>query len=79
MAPMPQGGNEQEMTQSTRKFAGTLLMLLLIIVYSIAASAIYANFLGGAPWWVLIPFFAIAGGLWFFPAAWIIRWMARPD
>ncbi|MHB1101216.1 MAG: DUF2842 domain-containing protein [Devosia sp.] len=67
------------MTQSTRKFAGTLLMLLLIVVYSIGAGAIYANFLGGAAWWVLILYFAVAGLSWFFPAAWIIRWMARPD
>ncbi|MDP1729710.1 MAG: DUF2842 domain-containing protein [Devosia sp.] len=67
------------MTQSTRKLIGTLLTLLLIVVYSIAAGAIYANFLAGAAWWVLIPYFAVAGLMWFFPAAWIIRWMARPD
>jgi hypothetical protein len=37
------------------------------------------SWLAAAPWWGLILFFAVAGGLWFFPAAWIIRWMARPD
>lgn len=67
------------MTQSTRKFVGTLLTLLLIVVYSIGAGAIYAHFLGGAAWWVLILYFAAAGLSWFFPAAWIIGWMARPD
>ena len=67
------------MTQSTRKLLGTLLVLFSIVVYAIAAGAIYANFLGNAPWWVLIAYFAIAGSLWFFPATWIIRWMARPD
>ena len=67
------------MTQSTRKLIGIVLTLLLIVVYSIAAGAIYANFLVGAAWWVLILYFAIAGLIWFFPASWIIRWMARPD
>jgi hypothetical protein len=67
------------MTQSARKLAGTVLILLLILVYSIGAMAIYANFLGGAAWWILILYFAVAGALWFFPASWIIRWMARPD
>jgi RsiW-degrading membrane proteinase PrsW (M82 family) len=67
------------MTQRTRKFVGTIGLIVLIIVYSIAATALYANFLGGQPWWVLIMYFAVAGLLWFFPAAWIIRWMARPD
>jgi hypothetical protein len=67
------------MTQRMRKLAGTILLLLSIVLYSIGAMAIYAVFLDGAVWWVLILYFAIAGGLWFFPASWIIRWMARPD
>jgi hypothetical protein len=67
------------MTQSIRKLIGTMLTLLLIVVYSIAAAAIYANFLAGAAWWLLILYFAVAGLVWFFPASWIIRWMARPD
>ncbi len=61
-----------------RKLAGTILLLLSIVLDSIGAMAIYAAFLD-AVWWVLILYFAVAGGLWFFPASWIIRWMARPD
>lgn len=67
------------MNVRTRKFLGTIAMILLIIVYSILVGAIYANFLGGQDWWVLILFFAAAGLLWFFPASWTIRWMSRPD
>lgn len=67
------------MTQRSRKFVGTLLLLAVLIGYSILAGAIYANFLGGQAWWVLIVYFAVAGLLWFFPAAWIVRWMAKPD
>ena len=47
--------------------------------WSLAAPLAGLLVLGGAPWWVLILFFAAAGIAWFFPAAWIIRWMALPD
>lgn len=67
------------MNQRTRKLVGTLLILLLVIAYAIGVGAIYANVLEDAPWWGLILYFAVAGLLWFFPAAAIIRWMARPD
>ena len=68
-----------KMRQRSRKLVGTLGVVGLIVVYSIGVGAIYANFLGGQPWWVLIGFFAAAGLLWFFPASWMIRWMAKPD
>ena len=68
-----------KVTQRSRKLLGTLGVVGLIVVYSIGVGAIYANFLGGQPRWVLIGFFATAGLLWFFPAAWLIRWMAKPD
>lgn len=70
---------QRNMTQSARKLIGTLLVLVSIIVWCVLAVAIYSTWLGGAPWWALILFFAVTGALWFFPAAWIIRWMARPD
>jgi RsiW-degrading membrane proteinase PrsW (M82 family) len=72
-------GGEDGMKQRTRKLMGTLGLLALIVVFCVVAGAIYANLLGDQPWWVLIVYFAIAGSLWFFPAAWMIRWMARPD
>lgn len=67
------------MTQSTRKLIGTVLTLGSIVLWCILGGAIYMNWLAAAPWWALILFFAVAGGSWFFPAAWIIRWMAKPD
>lgn len=67
------------MTQRTRELMGTLALIAVTIGYMIIASAIYANLLGGQAWWVLIIYFAVAGLGWFFPAAWIIRWMSRPD
>lgn len=67
------------MTQRSRKLWGTLGLIALIVVYCVAVMAVYLNLLGGQPWWVLIIFFAVAGLGWFFPASWLIRWMARPD
>ena len=66
------------MTQNPRKFFGTILLLVSTVVFAVLGTAIYANFLAGAAWWILIPYFAATGMLWFFPAAWIIRWMAKP-
>lgn len=67
------------MTQSTRKLFGTVFVLASIFVYATLVMWLYMSFLEGQPWYVLIAFFAVTGAAWFFPAAWIIRWMAKPD
>lgn len=67
------------MTQSTRKLLGTVLILLSLVVWSVLGMWIYMSFLGAAVWWLLIGFFAVMGMSWFYPATWIIRWMAKPD
>jgi Protein of unknown function (DUF2842) len=69
----------QSMTQSRRKFLGVIAVLVLIVVWAGVATAIYDRLLVGLPGWALILFFLVAGLGWGFPAAWIIRWMARPD
>lgn len=67
------------MTQSTRKLLGTVLILLSLVVWSVLGMWVYMSFLGAAAWWLLIGFFALMGMSWFYPATWIIRWMAKPD
>lgn len=67
------------MTQSTRKLLGTVLTLLVLVVYAGAATAIYVTFLTGASRWLLLGYFAAAGLFWALPVAFIIRWMAKPD
>ncbi|MEO8882622.1 MAG: DUF2842 domain-containing protein [Devosia sp.] len=67
------------MTQSTRKLLGTVLTLLSIVVYAWLATSLYTEFLTGAPTWLLLAYFAVAGLLWVLPAMYIIRWMAKPD
>jgi len=73
------GDHGTAMKQRQRKLVGAIGLMVLIMVYCIAVGAIYASFLGGQPAIVLIIFFAVAGMLWFFPASWTIRWMAKPD
>ncbi|MBL8591962.1 MAG: DUF2842 domain-containing protein [Devosia sp.] len=67
------------MTQSTRKLLGTVLILASLVIWSVLGMWIYMSFLGAAAWWLLIGFFAVMGMSWFYPATWIIRWMAKPD
>jgi predicted exporter len=67
------------MTQSARKLLGTVLTLIVLVLYVWAATGLYAMLLTGAPALVLLAYFAIAGLLWAVPISFIIRWMARPD
>jgi hypothetical protein len=67
------------MTQRSRKFFGTVLLLASIIGFGWVGSAVYDALLVGLPWWALIIFFAVLGGSWFIPAALIIRFMSKPD
>ena len=78
-APMPHRKHLVAMTQSTRKLIGTFLVLGSIFVYAGVVMWLYMSFLGGQAWWLLIIFFAATGVCWFFPATWIINWMAKPD
>lgn len=67
------------MPQRTRKLLGTFGLIALIIVYPLVVMEAYVTWLMALPWWGAILVLAVAGGLWFFPAAWVVRWMARPD
>ena len=50
-----------------------------LVIYPLAVMELYATTMMGLPWWGAIVVLAIAGGLWFYPASWIIRWMSAPD
>ena len=67
------------MTQSTRKLLGTVLILLVLVVYSWLAMVVYEQLLTGAPPLALLAYFIVAGLSWAIPISFIIRWMARPD
>jgi heme/copper-type cytochrome/quinol oxidase subunit 4 len=78
-APLPHREHAIAMTQSTRKLIGTFAVIASIFVYAGLVMWLYMSFLEGQAWYVLIVFFAIIGVCWFFPATWIIRWMAKPN
>jgi uncharacterized integral membrane protein len=64
------------MVPGWRSFVGTILIIVLVIVYALAATTIASLLLGSAPWWVHLLYFFLTGLLWVLPAMAIIKWMA---
>jgi NhaP-type Na+/H+ or K+/H+ antiporter len=67
------------MTIRTRKFFGTLALLLLVVVWSLLGMTIAQT-----PWlansgWRQAIFYVVAGLGWVLPAMPIVSWMSRPD
>jgi len=62
-----------------RKLIGTVIMVIVVILYALVAMAIAVRVLPGTPWWVQMGFFAIGGLVWVLPCMAIIWWMTRPD
>ena len=67
------------MTIRTRKFVGTIALLLLVVVWSLLGMTIAQT-----PWLassglLQAVFYVVAGVGWVLPAMPIISWMARPD
>ncbi|MBY5411170.1 DUF2842 domain-containing protein [Rhizobium leguminosarum] len=61
-----------------RKFIGTILIIVLVLVYALVANTIAVATLGSAPWWGHLLYFLLTGLLWVLPAMVIIKWMAGP-
>jgi hypothetical protein len=67
------------MTIRTRKFLGTIALLVLVTVWSLMAMAV-----AQMPWLansglLQAIFYIVAGMGWVLPAMPIVSWMARPD
>lgn len=58
-----------------KKFIGTILMILLVVVYAIFATAFATVYLAQSSGIVHLAFFAFSGLLWVVPAMFLIRWM----
>lgn len=58
-----------------KKLIGTVLLVLLVIVYSILATLIAVAQLAESPAWVHLLYFAVGGLVWILPAMVIIKWM----
>ncbi len=61
-----------------KKFIGTILLVLLVVVYAFAASAVAVAQLAQSGPLVHLAFFFFSGRLWVLPAMLIIKWMAGP-
>lgn len=60
-----------------KKFIGMLVLVALVIVYALVATAIASARLAESPWYVHLAFFAVSGVFWVLPAMVVIWWMER--
>ena len=63
----------------TRKFLGTVTLIIFIAIYSLVAMAFAASRVVGASPLAEVGFFLVAGLGWVIPAGILVRWMQRPD
>lgn len=59
-----------------KKMIGMFFLVLLVIVYSIAAVGVASATLANAPWYAHMLYFLFSGFLWIIPAMVIIKWMS---
>jgi hypothetical protein len=67
------------MSQSARKFAGTILLLVLVIVWALFGMLVAQGRVVELPGYARFLVFAFLGLVWILPAGLLIRWMARKD
>ena len=65
------------MSPSMRKLVGTVLIVVLVIVYALVATTIASVKLADSAWWVHLIYFFFTGLLWVLPAMWLISWMSK--
>jgi hypothetical protein len=71
-----QADGRKTLVPRLRSFIGTILIIVLVVVYALAATTVASLLLGTAPWWVHFLYFLLSGLLWVLPAMVIIKWMA---
>ena len=67
------------MRQRLRKFVGTIVLIALVVVYSLVATAIAVARLSDASPWIHLAYFAVTGILWVVPGIFVVNWMLKPD
>lgn len=68
------------MTQRTRKLIGTILLIVMITIYSLLALGVAGILeVRGVNAFVELMYYVIAGLAWVLPAGLIIKWMSKPD
>ncbi|MCB1424196.1 MAG: DUF2842 domain-containing protein [Zhengella sp.] len=61
-----------------KKLVGTVLLVLLVIIYALVATTVAVARLGESGPLVHLAYFLFTGMLWVVPAMFIISWMNRP-
>ncbi|APH71839.1 DUF2842 domain-containing protein [Aquibium oceanicum] len=59
-----------------KKFIGSILLVALVVIYALVATAVATARLAESSWVVHLAYFFFTGLLWVLPAMWIIKWMA---
>ena len=67
------------MTIRTRKFIGTITLVVLLVVYALTAMVYTATHLEGASRLHQLAIYVVAGLGWVIPGGILIWWMQRPD
>ncbi|SKA13825.1 DUF2842 domain-containing protein [Consotaella salsifontis] len=67
------------MSVRLKKFIGTILLIVLVSVYALFATAFASLYLGQSSPWVHLLYFLGTGVLWVAPAMVLIKWMATPS
>ena len=67
------------MSQRLRKLLGTIVLVVFVAFYSLAAMTVAAAKLPGTSTFVQLVFFLVAGLAWVIPAAPLVSWMQKPD
>jgi hypothetical protein len=67
------------MTMRTRKFIGTILTVVYLIIYALIAMAIGGHFAVGGGLIIELVTFIVLGLAWLPGAMMIIKWMSKPD
>lgn len=63
----------------TRKFFGTIALLVLVVMWSLAGMTVAQTPWLAASGWLQAIFYVVAGIGWVLPAMPIVSWMSRPD
>ena len=66
------------MRPNFRTLVGSVLLIVLTLVYAWLAVAIATARLADASGLAHLIFFATSGLLWILPAMWLVRWMYKP-
>ncbi|CAH1671863.1 conserved hypothetical protein [Hyphomicrobiales bacterium] len=67
------------MRRRTRKFLGTVFMLVFVCVYALVAMALAQGRVQASSKGIQMAFYVIVGLAWILPLLPLIRWMERPD